>query len=109
MQARTHAQIHTGQGGRPASTHDHELPSATQEVREIRAAHDRICSALTQLAALDDKAEQVLAKESRADMDVVQAIQQLKAQKLDVWHEIQHLKKVGLLSHSIRGFLPCKT
>lgn len=78
--------------------HGQELPSSEHEVREMRAAHGRICSALTQLAALDDKAEPVC-KESSSDVNVSQAIQRLKAQKLDVWHEIQHLRKVGSPHH----------
>ena len=98
VQTRTYARKDSGQAVQDATMHGQEVPCAAQEVREMRAAHNQICSALTQLAALDDKAEPV-SKDPSPDVNVSQAIQRLKAQKLDVWHEIQHLRKVGRPRH----------
>lgn len=103
VQTRTHARKDSAQGVKDATMHGQEVSCAAHEVREMRAAHNQICSALTQLAALDDK-EELVSKEPAADVNVSQAIQRLKTQKLDVWHEIQHLRKVSY-PHQRLGFL----
>jgi uncharacterized protein involved in exopolysaccharide biosynthesis len=84
---------------------DQELTAVVQQASQMQAAHSRICSALTQLTSLNDNPE-VLVKKSVSDMDIAQAIQQLKAQKRDVWNEIQHLRKVCFtVCFSITGFV----
>lgn len=60
----------------------------------MRAAHTRIRGALSELAALDRKAEPEMTSDPVAEWDIAQAIQRLKSQKLDVLNEIRHLRKV---------------
>lgn len=80
--------MNSRQGGHDPSRHHLEV---AQEVVTHTLGRAR-----TQLAAPHDKSEPVLVGDCVADEDLSLPEQWIRTQKLDVWHELQHLRKVCL-------------